>query len=1116
MPRSGKDRWRFYFELAPYGTLFDLMLKHQYWNQYLPEAFLWHVFDSLAEAAVQLRDCTWGNMPTDRNPRGPPHDMDQMVHFDIKPDNIFLSYPDHRSNHHQPGGSTFGGTMKYDYPVVKLGDYGLNAWTGHNDPHNPEELGIRGTSGYLPPEMMGYGAWWTPTRNANWTVPFGDSMQPKDRSSIHVTDDERGQRLGAVKDDKVLRSGAIQNFRYDEKLHVWTMGKVMYDLMTLSESSIYWRISTVDKQQFINNGKHQLPDFSSFPFGGLGPDGKPYYSTELTDLVRDCLRPFWIERIDVEEMKSRTALEMKKWDDKHVPGCEDMEPDAMDPQRDTTEPKLVYRENDIRKMPRGIERFVGVEIDDWATPEHVDAGVSFYGYLRDEIRHDPDWVELKPEWDNDTARQVKENNGTRFVTHHETWAGRRGETKIQKRYQLTPGGGLRKRPTYWVGRDKTSSSEDDDNDDDDNDDNNNGGQNPYTLPPLPPRGSRRSRSPTPPQGSPLSPAVKLEQSSETSLPRAQRATAPSPRAASPRAISPRAQPPTRQPPITRERAPSPPIEPPSDPGDCITDPSDSEVEIAIRTLRGGRKLSYYRPKRKNLKEFNEEYVRRRRGEKLNAKVEPWVRTEDSKFANAVERKKQAYRRARRGYLIRLASYERRRNLVNVNSDMNPQQNPGQPKSLLANPPSPDQQARLPVPPGNLANPQSGPPPPRLPHQAGWAEGYFRAWLDAQSGWMPPLPPDADPTDSTFTHGDITQMYTRRDRDNGMWYWLSPRSTPPRNPARWEQRPFNRPPPPQLGTLHPRPPPGPPGGLAPGFAQAPPQDPSQAPTQNPTQNPTQGPTQASHQAPLKTRQASPPLNPPRTGSLQRITNSFRLPFQVDWAEGYFQAWNGVLLRRYPGLPIDTEPTDSTFRWNTTLGRYSRLDESGRLWSWRLHHTLEDLLNGPGHWQLEPASPSALDKYIIVSPKSNHNVNSQNNPGQLGPSTSITAQPTQPAPQPAPPQPTTLPTPPPNPSPAASPRQTRPQSPSLPPLPPRFAYQRHWSDNYFEIWTYAQAGLLPPLPPDVRPTDNTINFHRGQGTYFRYNRLNWLMGWNRATRRWLRVYTDKSGRPRMRGG
>lgn len=131
-------------ELAPYGDLFALQARYRYYNRYLPEPFLWHVFDSLAASAEAMFMCSTEGLPPRMTAVST---TDRVVNFDIKNTNVFLGYAEHR----QSDPSKCGGTQKYDYPVVKMGDFGLSLFTGPTDRRNPVGYFGYGTAFARPP-----------------------------------------------------------------------------------------------------------------------------------------------------------------------------------------------------------------------------------------------------------------------------------------------------------------------------------------------------------------------------------------------------------------------------------------------------------------------------------------------------------------------------------------------------------------------------------------------------------------------------------------------------------------------------------------------------------------------------------------------------------------------------------------------------------------------------------------------------------------------------------------------------------------------------------------------------------------------------------------------------
>jgi serine/threonine protein kinase len=132
--------WRFYFEYAPGGDLYVLKNNYRAWNTYLPEEFLWHVFHGLAHAALTLHTGPFRDYATDR--MYAPGKI-CLVHFDLKPSNIFLGDADADDLH---GFS--------NYPTIKMADFGLAKLTGRFDRKNPTRYRLLGTDGYRPPVRL--------------------------------------------------------------------------------------------------------------------------------------------------------------------------------------------------------------------------------------------------------------------------------------------------------------------------------------------------------------------------------------------------------------------------------------------------------------------------------------------------------------------------------------------------------------------------------------------------------------------------------------------------------------------------------------------------------------------------------------------------------------------------------------------------------------------------------------------------------------------------------------------------------------------------------------------------------------------------------------------------
>ncbi|KAI7471891.1 hypothetical protein KC351_g11944 [Hortaea werneckii] len=146
--QSEKRMYRLLMEYCPYGDLADLVLDSVYSRArqrlheqgtgnnsllWIPEPFIWSVFESLATAGLLMAK---GEL--DANP-GEPHWWEEIIHRDFKLANIFLG---------ENLESRYRG-----YPSTKLGDFGLSVILRKDDNRTSEEFTGVGTTGARAPEQ---------------------------------------------------------------------------------------------------------------------------------------------------------------------------------------------------------------------------------------------------------------------------------------------------------------------------------------------------------------------------------------------------------------------------------------------------------------------------------------------------------------------------------------------------------------------------------------------------------------------------------------------------------------------------------------------------------------------------------------------------------------------------------------------------------------------------------------------------------------------------------------------------------------------------------------------------------------------------------------------------
>ncbi|KAI9881556.1 MAG: hypothetical protein M1830_000120 [Pleopsidium flavum] len=127
-----EQRVRIIYEFCPLGDLVRTLDFYGAHRLVFPEPFLWHVFYNIATAI-----CYCARGTTAAEPR---NGWEEIVHCDLKPDNVLMALPDTEVNRF--------------YPTMKLADFGL-AYTIPNETirHFKSQYGAGGTPGYMAPEM---------------------------------------------------------------------------------------------------------------------------------------------------------------------------------------------------------------------------------------------------------------------------------------------------------------------------------------------------------------------------------------------------------------------------------------------------------------------------------------------------------------------------------------------------------------------------------------------------------------------------------------------------------------------------------------------------------------------------------------------------------------------------------------------------------------------------------------------------------------------------------------------------------------------------------------------------------------------------------------------------
>lgn len=179
------------YEYAEHGDLGDIGLFYRTRQLLLPEAFLWHIFWSIANA---LCYCRHGTNQSDKTMP----DWDTIVHGDVKPANMLLTPPND--------------SVDRLYPTIKLCDFGTSFTMPESIPKVRawKSTFQYGTSGFWAPEVE--------TAKPLENVP--GKFRPVAAHRIHGSHSDI-YSLGAVMDQLMdLRFNALQNHPDFDNPHV--------------------------------------------------------------------------------------------------------------------------------------------------------------------------------------------------------------------------------------------------------------------------------------------------------------------------------------------------------------------------------------------------------------------------------------------------------------------------------------------------------------------------------------------------------------------------------------------------------------------------------------------------------------------------------------------------------------------------------------------------------------------------------------------------------------------------------------------------------------------------------------------------------------------------------
>ncbi|KAI4266139.1 MAG: hypothetical protein L6R38_008928 [Xanthoria sp. 2 TBL-2021] len=383
---------RIYMEYCSSGDLSGLITQYRSRRQYMPEAFICHVFLHLARACQSLTE--------PHSPRNDPEkykdkSKNEIAHRDIKPRNVFIGDLD--NGHDETG---------IPYPEIKLGDFGMGIFTGKDDYENPGVYRGGGTEGYKSLEMENFDR---------------IDLHEKFKDWPHI---ERAKRRFERCDyalDGILKLHPSKILSWT---NIWGVGAVMFDIMTLKPVKNYlWQTRNPNDEDYDEEVEQANVR--------IGIRNTPYDKT-LTNLVQYCLADLPERRPKIatliSELETFAASKRDQWHNSP----------ETEPETEIVQQHIPWQ--DFKAIPTG----------DWESSENQSAwrlpGSSFAMTPSEKRRWDENHTERHKRWKGmqearNEERRIRRERGEEDVEDDEVRSPANTGERKRKRAKVRAGEG---------------------------------------------------------------------------------------------------------------------------------------------------------------------------------------------------------------------------------------------------------------------------------------------------------------------------------------------------------------------------------------------------------------------------------------------------------------------------------------------------------------------------------------------------------------------------------------------------------------------------------------------------------------------------------------------------